>query len=248
VPQTVQVHLLPSLVAPDALANGTVVVIDVLRATTTIVYALAHRAREVVPCMEVEEARQTAALIGASAVLGGERGGVLIEGFDLGNSPDEYTADRVAGKSVVFTTTNGTQAIRCCHQAGRVLIGAFVNFSALCDAVTEATDLHLLCAGTGSDVTREDTMLAGAIVDDAFRRNAETRLNDQAEIAADTWRAAENAITGRRLLADSLRRSQGGRNILAVGLERDIDLAAEIDRFTIVPELDRQTGRIVVPQ
>src|SRR5262245_17681938 len=100
------VYLLPDLAEPAALAAKTVVVIDVLRATTTIVHALAAGAREVVPCLEVEEARQVAARLGKVAVLRGERGGVAIAGFDVGNSPAEYTRERVGGKTVVFTTTN----------------------------------------------------------------------------------------------------------------------------------------------
>src|SRR5437773_10831626 len=91
------VYLVPDLVESAALAGKTAVVIDVLRATTTIVHALAAGAKEVVPCLEVEDARRIAKEVGESAVLGGERGGLPIPGFDLGNSPAEYTRERVAG-------------------------------------------------------------------------------------------------------------------------------------------------------
>src|SRR5438067_13583166 len=97
------VYLLPDLVESAALAGEMVVVIDVLRATTTIIHALAAGAREVVPCLEIDEARGVAGRLGKAAVLGGERGGVAIAGFDLGNSPAEYTRERVGGKTVVFT-------------------------------------------------------------------------------------------------------------------------------------------------
>src|SRR3954447_24007137 len=121
------VHLLPALVEPETLRDQTVVVVDVLRATTTIVHALAAGARAVVPCLEVEEARQRAANLPAgSAVLGGERQGLRIEGFDLGNSPTEYTPERVAGKTVVFTTTNGTRAMLHARGARRVVLGSLV--------------------------------------------------------------------------------------------------------------------------
>src|SRR5438132_9688378 len=123
-------HFLPTLMDPDELRDGTAVVIDVLRASTTICHALAAGAREVIPCLEVEEARRVAAdNSGSRPMLGGEREGVRIEGFDLGNSPGEYRPDTVGGRTVVFTTTNGTRAMLGCRSARRVLIGSFVNFS-----------------------------------------------------------------------------------------------------------------------
>src|SRR5215471_15948471 len=103
------VHLLPTLVEPAELRDGVAVVIDLLRATSTIVHALAAGAKAVVPCGEIDEAWQVAARSQpGSFVLGGERGGLKISGFDLGNSPSEYTREAVAGNRVIFTTTNGT--------------------------------------------------------------------------------------------------------------------------------------------
>ena len=123
-----QCHELFHRMPPGATAGGIAVVIDVLRASTTIVTALAHGAAGVLPRRSIHEARATAAARSttaarAGAMLGGERGGVKIAGFDLGNSPAEYTADRVAGKPVVITTTNGTLAIAACHDAAEVLVG-----------------------------------------------------------------------------------------------------------------------------
>ena len=104
--------------------------IDVLRASTTIVVALARGATAVLPRRSIEEALAAAA-DHPGAVLGGERGGLKIAGFDLGNSPPEYTADRVAGRPVVITTTNGTLALAACHAAAEVLVGAIVNRAAV---------------------------------------------------------------------------------------------------------------------
>lgn len=233
------VYLLPDLVEPAALAGKTVVVIDVLRATTTIVHALASGAREVVPCLEVDEARQVAARLGVAAVLGGERGGVAIAGFDVGNSPAEYTRERVSGKTVVFTTTNGTRAMQRCKLAGQVLLGAFVNFSAVCRELLGSDHVALVCAGTDGHVTREDTLLAGAIVDD-LARSKKLQLNDQAQLAADAWQTAVRLMTDRPL-GMMLRESRGGRNLIDTGQENDIDLAAQMDRFDVVPELDLAT-------
>ena len=245
------VHLLPSLVAPESLAGSTVVVIDVLRATTTITTALAAGARDVIACLEVEEARGRAAELGESVLLGGEREGVPIAGFDLGNSPDDYSPERVAGKSIVFTTTNGTRAMLHCRQARQVLLGAFVNFAAVCHELarqigrSETPSIDLLCAGTRNEVTREDVLLAGAIVDE-LRREFAGRLetNDQADIAADAWNSATAAIGSGRPLAEILRRSRGGRNMIELGQQRDIEIAAQIDRYDLVAALNVADWRI----
>ncbi len=260
-PETVHVHLLPALVSPEALAGRTAVVIDVLRATTTIVTALASGAIEVIPCLEVEDARRLAAEDPEISVLGGERGGLRIEGFALGNSPAEYRAEVVGGKRVVFTTTNGTRAMMHCRGAQRVLVAAMVNFSALCQELSRERHIDIVCAGTDGQVTREDTLLAGAIVEDLLtartggdawgHRSAAPSavLNDQAEIARDAWRAAVGTMTGHPLLASQMRRSLGGRNLIEIGQENDIDLAAQLDKFDLVAELDlpawsiRRSGR-----
>ena len=244
-PRSINVHLLPALVEPHELAGKTVVVIDVLRATTTIIHALAAGAKEVVPLLEVEEAQELARKLAPSAVLGGERGGKRIAGFDLGNSPLEYTPVIVGGKTLVFTTTNGTRAMLRCRQARRILIAGFVNFSAVCRELAEEDVIEIVCAGTDGQVTREDTLLAGAIVEDCRRSQNEGWIcNDQAEIAADAWRTAVGTLSGRNPLAAALRESRGGRNLIEIGQENDIDIAAQIDRFDIVPELDIAAWRI----
>jgi 2-phosphosulfolactate phosphatase len=238
----IDVYLLPALVEPAELDGKVAVVIDVLRATTTIVHALAAGAVEVRPCQEIDDARRLKAELGDQAVLGGEREGLPIPGFDFGNSPAEYSAQRMRGKTVVFTTTNGTRAMHRCRHAARVLIGAFANFSAVCRELSGQPEIALVCAGTDGHVTREDTLLAGTIVDDLLR-HGEANLNDQAEIAFDAWQTAVRLMTDRPL-GMMLRASQGGRNLIETGQENDIDLAAQIDKFDLVPELDLTTWRI----
>ncbi len=265
----IDVYLLPALVEPAALAGKVAVVIDVLRATTTIVHALANGATQVIPCLEVAEAVEQASSLAhpdqagtlnlreqARTLVqrGGERGGRQIPGFDLGNSPAEYRRDVVAGKTIVFTTTNGTRAMQRCRQARRVLLAAFVNFSALCRELAGEAEVVLVCAGTGGQVTREDTLLAGAVVSDLAEHGAAGNpqgahaprspiLNDQAEIAADAWQTAVRGLTDRPL-GVLLTDSRGGRNLIEIGQEHDIEIAAQIDRFDIVPELDLATWRI----
>jgi len=131
-------HRMPS----GAVAGGIAVVIDVLRASTTIVTALAHGAAAVAPRRSIEEALAAAA-DRPGAVLGGERGGVMIAGFDLGNSPLEYAPDRVAGRPVVITTTNGTAALAVCRDAAEVLVGAIVNRTAV--AATAVKGIRACC-------------------------------------------------------------------------------------------------------
>lgn len=262
--RTLEVALLPQLISPDALAGRGVIVIDVLRATTTITAALAAGAREVMPVAEVATARGLAAQPREpQAVLGGERRGVQIEGFDFGNSPREYTPTSVGGRTVIFTTTNGTQAMEHARGAKRIWCGAFVNAAAVVRAAAEEASLVLLCAGTAKNVTREDALLAGCLVwrlaalDEQWRPERAT-WNDQAHLVADAWRSVVGS--GDRgtdparwpgtpeqvaQLAGELRNSRGGRNLKALGLERDIDDAAQVDRYAIAPELDVAAWRIV---
>src|SRR5260370_27509390 len=126
------VHLVPQLAVPGRLAGGLAVVIYVLRASATIVHALAAGCNAVRPCLEVDEARQVADHLPAGKVLlGGERGGMPLPGFDLGNSPGEYTARRCKGTTLVLTPSNGTTALYRAADAQRFLVPPFLNFTAL---------------------------------------------------------------------------------------------------------------------
>ncbi len=162
----VAVHYLPQFVAETELAGRAVVIVDLLRASTTICQALASGAECVVPCVEVDETwAKSRPHERSRIVLGGERGGKRIAGFDLGNSPTDYSPDQVFGRTVFFTTTNGTRALAHAHLARRVLIGAAVNRRALVSTIAKEARIEILCAGTGGNVTREDVLAAGAIVD-----------------------------------------------------------------------------------
>ncbi|HCK42208.1 MAG TPA: 2-phosphosulfolactate phosphatase, partial [Planctomycetaceae bacterium] len=131
----IAVHYLPQFIAETELADQVVVVVDLLRASTTICQALASGATEVVPCLEVDETFLKAESYERShMVMGGERGGERISGFDLGNSPTEYSPDQVFDRTVLFTTTNGTRALAHAKLAKRILIGAAVNRKALTTA------------------------------------------------------------------------------------------------------------------
>lgn len=247
-----RVYFLPCLVEPQALVGATAVVIDVLRATTTIVHALAAGADAVVPCLEIDETRRAAeqgarnsSADGADGriLLGGERGGQPIPGFDLGNSPAEYVPEVVGGKRIYLTTTNGTKALLHCRQARRILLAAFVNFSAVCRAIGQDSDVAIVCAGTDQEITREDVLLAGALADEFVRRQPSVRANDQAWLAIDAWRTMRTELTSGKLISP-LRDSIGGRNLIEIGQERDIEIAATIDKFDLLPEFDAGSGQI----
>lgn len=225
-------------------------ILDVLRASTTIVAALTHGATRVRAVRGIDEARDAADR--AAAILGGERGGRRIDGFDLGNSPFEYTAERVGGRPVVITTTNGTAALHACIDASEVLIGAVVNRTAVAAcarrlaAARGGCDVHLVCAGTDGAVTEEDLLGAGAILDAARAADgAHDTLDEAARDALTRYHAVVAGAAPAAALARAFATALGGRNLIAIGMEADLLAAAAVDSCPVVPRLDRATGWLV---
>jgi 2-phosphosulfolactate phosphatase len=237
----VRVSLVPDWATAERLSGSVAVVIDVLRAGTTIVHALAAGCREVRPCRHVDEARALADHMRAGrVVLAGERGGVPLPGFDLGNSPADFTACRCGGTSVVLTTTNGTAALLRAAAAERVLVAAFVNFSAVCEQLArEARPVHVVCAGDGGEAALEDTLLAGALVE-FLSGTGPLRLNDAARLAWDSFTQHGRIPDG------ALEVSAGGARLRQLGYEDDVRAAGRIDRYALVPELRRDPCRVEV--
>lgn len=235
------VHLVPRWVEPSRLHGSIAVAIDVLRASTTIVHALAAGCVNVRPCAEIAEAKTLAASFPSGcALLGGERDGRPLPDFDLGNSPSEYTAKKCRGRTLILTTTNGTRAILTALAADRVLIASFVNFSAVCEQLHhDARPVHIVCAGDSGEPCVEDTLLAGALVE-FFCEEMDVRLNDSARLA---WDCFENHG---RILLGALEVSHGGEHLTAIGSGADIPIAAAVDRFPLVPEVRRDPLRIEV--
>lgn len=228
-----QVHLLPSLVDAATLRGGVAVVIDVLRATTTIAHAFHAGVSHVYPVNDIPTALSLADEFrrsGEMVVLGGERQGIVIPGFDLGNSPLEYSWDKCQGKMLIFSTTNGTRALAHATAAERVVAAAFVNFSAVCEMLLEESrPIHFICAGTDGYITLEDTLLAGAFLS-ALVPHRPSTMNDSARLAWDAFECHG------LVLAEALKLSAGGMNLQSIGLGDDISLAAEVDRLMLVPE------------
>lgn len=244
---TLHVHYLPQFVSDYELGDAVVVVIDQLRASSTVCHALAAGARDVVPYVEVDAVFKAAEQYDRSQVLlAGERGGLAIGTFDLGNSPLEFTADVVFGKRILFTTTNGTRAIDHARLASRVVLGAAANLSAVCEALAGEAAVHLLCAGTGGHVSRDDLLIAGGLV----HRLCELRpfeVNEGATSTRGEWQellntAAALGRTASEQLAIELRGTPGGKNLIAIGHDEDLVVCGQIDSKPVVPELDRTAG------
>ncbi len=169
----------------NELRNKAVVVIDVLRATSTIVTALRNGAKAVIPVGDMAEASKIAQNVDSdNYLLCGEKDGVKIEGYDLGNSPLEYNADVIGGKTLIFNTTNGTKAIKKSLGSARIYIASFLNFSSVISALhNETHDIVLLCAGWKGRLALEDTLLAGMIIHNLNGGSISEEAPDGAKVA-----------------------------------------------------------------
>ncbi len=232
------VSLLPSL-RPVSPSTDIAVVIDVLRATSVMATALANGAKRIITCEEIDESEMVAEMIGKKPLLCGERGCQPIPGFDLGNSPSEYTRQVVQDRALVLTTTNGTHAIAAAGPADRIITASFLNLAAAVDVMEGAKQVHLVCAGTAGDITAEDTLLAGAIIHSLSNRTVPLELmGDEPILAAQHWRACFGSKTDidADLLAEEIANSQGGRNLIKAEYRNDLRLCAQLNSAPVVPE------------
>lgn len=216
-------------------------VIDVLRATSVIASALEAGAARLLTCREVDEAMELAGRMTPRPLLCGERGCKPIPGFDLGNSPAEYTAERVRGQTLVLTTTNGTRAVEAAASAARVIAASFLNLSAVLDKLAGCASIHLVCAGTEGEITAEDAALAGAILCGCQRRYHAELRDDESVLARQLWRSwfpgdGREELASTEQLSHHLRETRGARNLLRLGYEEDLRRCAAIDRVRAVPE------------
>lgn len=218
---------------PDAeeLAGKVAVAIDVLRATSTIITALANGADTVVPVLAPDEAFQVVRdNPGRTFVLGGERRSLRIEGFHLGNSPLEYTTARVSGLPILFTTTNGTRAIRRAAGAQSLYIASLLNAPAVAqELLTLGKDVAICCAGTHDQLSLEDSACAGAILEWMGGPGAHLELNDMAQVARQLYRQFD----GR--LAELLHLSEHGQSLGKLGLQEDLLFCSQLGTSTLLP-------------
>ena len=240
----IDVHFNGSSTGQHDFHDRVVLVVDVLRASTSIAAALGSGARAVVPFQGVDDAITRArSLERTEVLLAGERKMAPIPGFQLGNSPKEFTAEVVAGKIIVMTTTNGTAALASTVGASEVLVGAFANYSAvlawLRAAARAGKSITIVCAGTNGRFALEDAICAGRFVRGIARRGITPDLGDAANVAA---------IIDRRMGGDLpavLRHSEHGRALIEAGLGDDVAYCAGIDTHPVVPVYrDRQVVRL----
>ncbi len=230
----------PGAAAPALVSGRAVAIIDVLRASTTIAAALHHGARFVVPLESADEViTRSKALDRSEVILGGERKMLPIEGFDLGNSPLDYTREKVEGKTVLFTTTNGTAAFAGLSGAREIVVGCYANFSAVARVLRAATkqgaDVTIICAGRDRQFALEDAACAGRFVKAVGRRATTTVLSDAAVACLLIEKRYGDNIA--RLFGDS----EHGRALTDAGFGADLEACARIDGYPVVPVYqDRQ--------
>jgi 2-phosphosulfolactate phosphatase len=221
--------------AGSADLNGaTVVVIDVLRATSSMIEALAHGARAIYPTASTEEALRLAQSLGREEILlCGERKGLMIEGYDLGNSPGEFTREAVEGKRLVMNTTNGTAAFLAAEGAERVVAAAFLNLAGVVDFVARAERLVVLCAGREGLFALEDAVCAGFLVRRLEASHGQPLdLGDGARAARALCEWADPPD------AAFLEETEAGQQLVEAGLGSDLERCSLLDRHRVVPELD----------
>lgn len=229
----------PTGVEPADVADRTVVVVDVIRATSTIVTALANGARAVYPTVSTEDAIKLASSLGREdTLLCGERRGLKVEGFDLGNSPAEYTEETVGGSRLVMSTTNGTRAFVAAAGGDRVLAASFLNLSAVADALDETEDVVVICAGKEDRFSLDDAVCAGHLFRELEgRRGFDLETDDAAAAALHLARDLEPDES-------FLRSTRAGAALVEVGLDSDLALCARRDVYPHAPEMEERVIRI----
>lgn len=235
-----KINVLFSPVNADELyfTNKTVVVIDVLRASSTIITALTNGAKEIVPVATVEFAvKVSGGMFGGKTLIGGERNTKKIDGFALGNSPFEYSRDVVEGKYIVFYSTNGSKAIVKAKFAEDLYVCAFNNLSAVYKHLLNLNkDVEILCAGNDNLFSLEDSVCAGKLIKKLKKKNKKIELSDSGAAAMALFdRFGEDIF-------DLLKNSEHGQKLLENGFEKDVKYCSESNISTCIPMMD---GKVV---
>jgi 2-phosphosulfolactate phosphatase len=231
----------PSAVEELYFSNKTVVVIDVLRATTTIVTALENGAKEIIPVHSIEFAmKASSSMFGGQTLIGGERNTKKIDGFNLGNSPLEYTAENIAGKSIILFTTNGSKAIVKTKYSKETLIGSFLNIQSIAEHLVKQNEdaVEIVCSGANNLFCIEDTVCAGLIVREIQKLKPDVLLTDGARAAVDLSGLVINDIY--KMLVNS----DHGKLLVENGFEKDIRYCSRLNVSTIVPEYSTSAIRV----
>ncbi|MES2275235.1 MAG: 2-phosphosulfolactate phosphatase [Bacteroidota bacterium] len=224
-----EVCLTPALIHLYDVADYVVVIIDIFRATSSICYGIENGAEAIIPVAEVEECLAYKEN-NPGYLLAAERNGEVVQGFDFGNSPFSYTSQKVAGKTVVLTTTNGTQALYLSHKAKQIVIGSFLNLTALCNWLkTTNQNILLVCAGWKFNFNLEDTLFAGAVIEQLKADGY--KLDDAAIAANDLYQLGKDDVPA------YLKKTSHSERLKQLGIEEDIAFCLNTDTTTAIPVL-----------
>ena len=225
----IEVCLTPALLDLYAIENSIVVVIDILRATSSITYGIENGAEAIIPVMNVEDCLNYA---DKGYLLAAERNGEVVEGYDFGNSPFSYTVEKVAGQTIVLTTTNGTKAMHLAQErAHQVIVASFLNLTSVCDYLKkENKDVLLLCAGWKDNFNLEDTLFAGAVVQQL--QNDFTVGDDSSVAALDMYNLAKDD------LRKYLKKSSHNHRLVKLNIEEDVQFCLKLDVCATIPVLE----------
>ena len=224
------VCLSPALIPLYNVEDYIVVIIDIFRATSSICYGIENGAEAIIPVSLVEECAAYREK-GLDYLLAAERDGKVVEGFDFGNSPFSYTKEKVAGKTVVLTTTNGTHALHLSRKAKKIVIGSFLNLTALSSWLKiQDENILLVCAGWKNNFNLEDTLFAGAVVEQL--KGANFKLDDPAIAANDLYQVGKHDIN------EYLKKTSHSERLKKLGIQKDIEFCLQVDLTTAIPVLD----------
>jgi len=225
----VDVCLTPALIPLFKVEDYVVVIIDIFRATSSICYGIGNGAEAIIPVSEVEECLAYQDKF-PGYLLAAERNGEVVAGFDFGNSPFSYTKEKVAGKTIVLTTTNGTHALQRSIRAKKIIIGSFLNLTSVCNWLKDQQEnVLLVCAGWKNNFNLEDTLFAGAVVEQL--KSAGFILDDAAIAANDLFH------TGKDDISAYLKKTSHSERLKALGIEADIAFCLQVDLTTAIPVL-----------
>ncbi len=226
-PRKIEVCLTPALLHLYDIKTSIVVVIDIFRATSSICYGIENGAEAIIPVASVETCKS---YCNTDYLLAAERDGKVVEGFDFGNSPFSYTTEKVKGKTIVLTTTNGTYALHESRTAKKVVIGSFLNLASICSWLkVQKEDIFLLCSGWKNNFNLEDTLFAGAVVHHLKSDNF--ILDDGSLAAEDLYGLAKNDLRG------YLKKTSHSERLKSLGIEEDIAFCLNENITTAIPIL-----------
>lgn len=226
--RSLEVCLSPSLISHYETKDRIVVVIDIFRATSSICYGLDNGAIEIIPVATVEDCKRYE---GQDYLLAAERNGEVVKGFDFGNSPFSYTKEKVEGKKIVLTTTNGTHAIHQARNANQIVIGSFLNLDSISNWLAKQdSDILLLCSGWKNKFNLEDTLFAGAVVHKL--KNTINHFCDAAIAAEDLY------LKAKPNLREYLYKSSHSQRLKELNIEADVQFCLKENICSVIPVLN----------